>query len=82
MIRFYDKIISVGNVQEVGAVGAALVVAAGIKKVDVLEFARQVVKVTHVYTPNPDHKDIYERNYRVFKKLYKSNAVNFRALNS
>ena len=73
---------TVGNVQEVGAVGAALVVAAGIEKVDILEFARQAVKATHVYTPNPDHKDIYERNYRLFQKLYKSNAANFRALNN
>lgn len=73
---------TVSNSQEVGAVGAALVVAAGIKKVDVLEFARQVVTVTHVYTPNAENNDIYERNYKVFKKLYKSNAANFRALNS
>ena len=73
---------TVGNVQEVGAVGAALVVVAGIKKVDILEFARQAVKATHVYTPNLDHKDIYERNYRLFQKLYKSNAANFRALNN
>ena len=73
---------AVSNSQEFGAVGAALVVAAGIKKVDVLEFARQAVTVTHVYTPNTDNNDIYERNYSVFKKLYKSNAANFRALNS
>ena len=50
---------AVSNSQEVGAVGAALVVAAGIKKVDVLEFARQAVTVTHVYTPNTDNNDIY-----------------------
>jgi len=24
---------------------------------------------------------VYERNYQVFKRLYKSNAANFRALN-
>ena len=73
---------TVSNSREVGAVGAALVVAAGIKDVDVLEYAHDIVKSEQVYTPNPDNKEIYERNYRVFKKLYKSNAENFRALNS
>lgn len=73
---------TVSNSQEVGAVGAALVVAAGIKGMDVLEYAHDIVKAKHVYTPNPDNKEIYERNYIVFKKLYKSNAENFKALNS
>jgi xylulokinase len=70
------------NSQEIGAVGTALLVAAGIKKVDVTDLSRQLVKASHAYTPNPAHRDVYERNYRVFKKLYKSNAANFRALNS
>ena len=73
---------TVSNSQEVGAVGAALVVAAGIKGMDVLEYAHDIVKAEHVYTPNPDNKEIYERNYIVFKKLYKSNAENFKAINS
>ncbi len=72
---------TVSNAQEVGAIGAALVVAAGIKGEDVLEFTQKIVKVEHVYVPNPDHKDIYERHYRVFKKLYKSNAKCFQMLN-
>ena len=73
---------TVNNTQEVGAVGTALTVAAGIRGEDVLEFAKKLVKVKNVYTPNPDNKDIYEHNYRVFRKLYKSNAANFKALNS
>jgi xylulokinase len=73
---------TVHNSQEIGAVGTALLVAAGIKKVDVTDLSRQLVKASHAYTPNPAHRDVYERNYRVFKKLYKSNAANFRALNS
>ena len=64
-----------------GAIGTALVVAAGIKGVDVLQLAQQLVKANHIYIPNPGNKDIYERNYKVFKKLYKTNASNFRQLN-
>ena len=73
---------TVGNAQEVGAIGAALVVAAGIKGVDALELSRKLVKVDHVYVPNPNCKDIYERNYKVFKKLYKANAANFKMINA
>ena len=73
---------TVNNTQEVGAIGTALVVAAGVKAVDVLELSRQLVKINHVYTPNSDNKDVYERNYRVFKNLYKSNAAYFKQLNS
>ena len=73
---------TVRNSQEVGAIGTALVVAAGIEGTDVLDLARQLVKVNHTYRPNPKHRDVYERNYQVFKKLYKTNAASFKALNS
>jgi xylulokinase len=73
---------TVRNAQETGAVGTALVVAAGIRGVDVLDLSRQLVKVDHVYIPNRENRDVYERNYDVFKKLYKSNASNFRDLNA
>ena len=75
------KIETVNNTQEVGAIGTALVVAAGINGVDVLELAKKIVKADHIYVPDPKNKDVYERNYNVFKKLYKTNASNFRELN-
>ena len=73
---------TVSNSQEVGAIGTALVVAAGIKGVDVLGLSRELVKVEHIYKPDSENREIYERNYKVFKKLYSSNARNFRILNS
>ena len=71
---------TVNNSQEVGAIGTALVVAAGINGRDVLELSRRLVRVAHVYVPNPENKPVYERNYKVFKRLYKSNAANYKAL--
>ena len=65
---------TVVNAQEVGATGTALVVAAGIQGADVHELSRRFVKVNHTYTPDRGNKKVYERNYKVFKKLYKSNA--------
>ena len=76
------RIETVDHTQEAGAVGTALVVAAGIRGVDVLELAGELVKVTHTYDPDPRNKEVYERNYKVFKKLYKTNASNFRKINS
>ena len=71
---------TVHNTQEVGAIGTALVVAAGIKDEDVLDLSRQLVKVNRTYRPDPTHRDVYDRNYKVFKNLYKSNARNFKNL--
>ena len=72
---------TVDHPQEAGAVGTALVVAADIQGADALELARQLVKANHAYTPDPGNREVYERNYRVFRKLYKANASNFREIN-
>lgn len=72
---------TIDGAQEVGAKGAAIMVAAGIQGADVLQLARQLVKAKRTYTPNPQLKAVYERNYRVFKRLYKANAANFKSLN-
>ena len=75
------KIETVNNTQEVGAIGTALVVAAGIKGEDVLDLSRRLVKANHIYKPDPEKKEAYERSYKVFKNLYKSNALNFKGMN-
>ena len=72
---------TVPHPQAVGAIGTALVVAAGIQKADVLELSQSLVKTDHTYYPDPANKTVYERNYRVFKSLYKANAVYFREMN-
>ena len=59
----------------------ALVVATGIKGEDVLTLAKRLVKVNRVYQPDASNKAVYEKNYRVFKRLYRSNARNFSMIN-
>lgn len=73
---------TVDNTQEVGAKGTALVVAAGIKGEDALELSKRIVKAKQAYVPNPDNREVYDCNYRVFKSLYKSNSKNFKKLNA
>ena len=75
------KIETIDHTQEVGAMGAALVVAAGIKGLDVMDLSSRLVKPNHTYIPDDASKTVYERNYRVFRKLYKANAAGFAAIN-
>ena len=72
---------TVDNAQEVGAMGCAIVVAAGLTGEDVKDVSRRLVKVSQTYYPDPGNKAVYERNYKVFKNLYRSNAENFRRMN-
>ena len=76
------KIETVEHAQEVGATGTALVVAAGLQGTDVLELSRRLVKANHVYFPDPKNREVYERNYQVFKNLYKATAKSFHKLNA
>ena len=47
-----------------------------------LELSRRLVKVNRVYIPDASNKGVYERNYEVFKKLYRNNAESFKKMNS
>ena len=73
---------TVDHTQEVGAIGAALVVAAGLRGEDVLELAQRLVRANRTYVPNLENKAVYDLNYNVFKELYKSTAQHFRTLNA
>lgn len=73
---------TIHNPQEAGAIGAALVVAAGLEGVDVLDLSKSLVTTDCTYTPDPSTKEAYEHNYQVFRRLYKTNAANFRRMNA
>ena len=76
------KIETVENGREAGAVGTAIVAASGLSGEDAGKLSKRLVKVNGVYLPSSDKREVYDRNYGVFKKLYKSNAAHFKALNS
>jgi len=75
------NVATVNYSKDVGALGAAMLVAVGSKEIDSLDRVKDLVKVKKLYKPNPDNREIYDRNYEVFKNLYKSNAKNFAMLN-
>lgn len=75
------KIETVENPQNVGAVGAAIIIAIGLKEIESFSKAKSLITVKNTYTPNLENKEIYDKNYIVFKNLYKYNKKNYRLLN-
>lgn len=72
---------TVDNPQDVGAVGAAIVVAKGLGLISSISEAKKLVPANRTYRPNPANKTVYDKGYKVFKNLYKANKTNFAALN-
>ncbi len=67
--------------QDTGAVGAAMLAGVGLGEIRSLDDAGTYIPVNKRYTPNPKHQEMYEKNFQVFKKLYKANKANYRLLN-
>ncbi len=75
------KVEVVASPQNVGAVGAAVTVAAGLGLVDSVRDAKRLIPAEKTYLPDKKNKAIYDKQYEVYKNLYKSNKRNFAALN-
>ena len=75
------KIETVDNPQNVGAVGAAVVVACGLGLIKDITEAKKLIPATDVYYPNNKNHEIYNKYFNVYKELYSSNKKNFAALN-
>jgi xylulokinase len=75
------EIETVDSPQNVGALGAAVIVAVGLGILDKIEDAGKMIKVKEKYYPNPMNKAVHDRNFRVFKNLYQNNKKSFRVLN-
>ena len=75
------KIEVVDKPQNVGAVGAAVTIAVGSGLIDGFTQAKKLIPAVKTYSPNKDNKAVYDKQYKVFKNLYKANKENFAALN-
>ncbi len=72
---------TVDSPQNVGAVGAAVVMAVGLGVLDDISKAKSLIPAKKTFRPNPANKEVYDRNYAVYKTLYKNNKEAFKALN-
>lgn len=67
--------------QDVGAVGAALLVAVGEDVIEDVRHAKDLVEVEKSYSPNPANREIYDRQFAAFTQLHQSNRRIFKILN-
>ncbi len=72
---------TVENTKDVGAIGAALLAAVGSGEIESLSEAKKLIAVKERYVPNESNKEVYDKNFSVFKNLYNSNKKNFALLN-
>lgn len=72
---------TVENPQNVGALGAAVLIAVGLGILDNIEDAGKLITADQVYYPNPEHRKVHDRNFKCFKMLYKNNKSVFKIMN-
>jgi len=72
---------AIADPQNAGAAGAALVAAWGLGRFPDLDAAAAAVAVRASFEPNPAHRAVHERNFGVFKDLYRATRPLFHRLN-
>lgn len=72
---------TVPSPQNVGAVGAAVVIAVGLGVISSIQDADKLIKAEKIFKPNPDVKAVYDKNFAAYKELYKANKDIFKTLN-
>ena len=73
---------TVDTPQNVGAMGAAVLIAVGIGQCESIEDAKKLIPVAKTFTPDMKAKAVYDKYFEVYKNLYPANKKNFAALNS
>ena len=76
------RVETVASPQNVGAVGAAVVVAVGIGVIDEISDAGKLIAADCAYEPNKADKAAYDRNFAAYKEIYGANKKIFKMLNS
>ncbi len=74
-------VVVVESPQNIGAVGAAACIAVGMGIIPKMTDVKKLIPIKTTYHPNKAHKEVYDKNFKVFKNLYKCNKENFAILN-
>ena len=75
------RIETLAHPQDSGAAGAAVVCAVGLGIMPSFAAAKPLIQVTKTYEPRTEFKPMYDRQFDVFKGLYKKNRTLFNTLN-
>ena len=71
----------VADPQNAGSVGAAAVTAVGLGLMPSIEETAAFIPAARTFKPDPSTKEAYDKNYGIFKELYKTNKKLFKSLN-
>ena len=69
------------NSKNTGAVGAAIICGLGLGLIKNFDEVKNKIGIRKVFQPNIKNKEIYDKNFEVFKRLYQSNKKSFAILN-
>lgn len=72
---------TVASPQNVGAVGAAVVVAVGLGLIEGIEEADKFITAEKTFTPNKENKAVYDKMFAAYKELHNANKNIFKMLN-
>ena len=72
---------TVDSPQNVGAVGAAVIMAVGLGMIESVSDAKKLIPASKVFKPNAENREVYDRNYEVYKTLYANNKKAYKTLN-
>ena len=75
------RVETIENPQNVGAVGAAAVMAVGLGLADSIEEVKDIIPIAAFYEPNPENVKVYDKIFPVFQGLFKNNKKAFDILN-
>ncbi|HSV98280.1 MAG TPA: FGGY-family carbohydrate kinase [Spirochaetota bacterium] len=75
------KIETIENTQNAGTIGAAVVCAVGLGSIGSFAEAKALIPVKGVFSPREEYRKMYDRNFHVFKELYRRNKKLFKLLN-
>lgn len=70
----------VASPQNAGALGAAITVTLGLGLIDI-EKAKSLIQVEKSFNPLPENRNVYERQFNIFKRLYHQNHKLYKELN-
>lgn len=76
-----ERVETTASPQNAGALGAAMLCAAGLGAAPSLEEAASLVPIARVDEPDASNKAIYDEHYEVLKQLYYQNKGSFARLN-
>ncbi len=73
---------TVDTPQNVGAMGAAVLIAVGMGQCSSIEDAKKLIPIAKTFSPNKDNKAVYDKYKEVYKNHYPSIKKNFATLNA